>query len=141
MKRLVLSIISMVAFVTACSPDTEWDRMGSNDTLTNALRAQYSSVLLPKGFRSLRISCEKDSTNATNTAKHIHLYYYFTSYPSRSIDLPPSECEYGPAVKIEAWSGRYSPMQLFANSRREYTIEAVKPYIDAMLADQVRDHL
>lgn len=139
MKRLAIFLASVV-LLGACSesPSSEWDYMPAVDSLTNSVRAKYGQDLLTTDFNWIRIGCVQAGDSPK---KHIHIEYKYFSFPIRVLDLPPSECELGPAAKVEAWSGRYSPRQIYAYGRRQYTLAAIQPYIDAMIADNVRDHL
>lgn len=125
--------------MAACSSSTpEWDYMPAVDKLTTDVRTLYGQDLLNQHFSWLHIGCVQAGDSP---AKHIHLDYKYSGFPARSIDMPKSECELGPAAKVEAWAGRYSPLQIYAYGRRQYTLSAIQPYIDAMIADNVRDHL
>jgi hypothetical protein len=133
--KLLAILLAATFSLAAC--DDAYDYFPDNDKLASDISAQYLDELGGLGFREMILECQL-TANAPN--RTIHVTYLFANYPERELDVPVDTCELGQEAKISMPRG-IGHSKIEAVTRLPFTIATIKPYIDAMIADRMRNHL
>jgi predicted small lipoprotein YifL len=133
--KLLAMLLAVTFSLTACDDPSYY--FPANDKLAADISSQYLNELVGLGFRELNITCHPTELSPNRI---IHVSYDFDNYPERELDVPVDTCELGSEAKISMPRGIGHP-KIEAVTRLPFTIETIKPYIDAMLADRMHNHL